>query len=179
VNYLFRNNLRQVGNTNGWLKVKLVGIASNRDAIGAIIRIKATMAGKEVWQMRQIACQSYQPELRAHFGLSDAMKVEVLRIQWPSGLVQELRDVPRNQSLRIAEHQADIATTPTLTGSRTVSGTIQLTVTGPTNLLYVFEASRNLVQWTKMGVRTNLTGSVEFTESATDLPTRFYRAVIP
>ena len=57
---------------------------------------------------------------------------------------------------------------------------VQLTLTGQTNLLYVLEASTNLVQWTKLAVRTNLTGSVEFTDrAATNYPQRFYHAVAP
>ena len=180
VNYLFRNNLRQAGNTNGWLKVKLVGTASNRDGIGAAIRVQATIGGKEFWQMRQIVCQSYQAELLAHFGLGDATKVETLRINWPSGVVQELHDVVPNQSLNITEHQEGVTHSPSLTASRLASDTVQLTLTGQTNLLYVFEASTNLVQWTKIAVRPNLTGAVDFTDNtATNYSQRFYRTVTP
>ncbi|MHC1764584.1 MAG: FG-GAP-like repeat-containing protein [Verrucomicrobiia bacterium] len=180
VNYLFQNNLRQLSNTNGWLKVKLVGAASNRDGIGATIRAQATIGGKELWQMRQIACQSYQAELLAHFGLGDATRVENLRIRWPSGLVQELHDIFPNQSLRITEHQDGVTDAPNLTASSLASGTIQLTLTGPTNLLYVFETSTNLVQWSKIGVRTNLTGAVDITGTSTLNDTRrFYRGSVP
>jgi hypothetical protein len=64
--------------------------------------------------------------------------------------------------------------------AKSESGEVQLTLTGQTNLLYVIEASTNLVQWTKIAVRTNLTGSVELTDSAaTKHARRFYRAVVP
>jgi enediyne biosynthesis protein E4 len=102
-NYLYRNNLRQVGNTNHWLKVKLVGTASNRDGIGATIRIKTTVAGKELWQMRQIVCQSHGAELIAHFGLGDATTVDLLRIQWPSGNVQEVGGVIPDRMVSLTE----------------------------------------------------------------------------
>jgi len=103
VNYLYRNNPSAVGNTNGWLKVKLVGTASNRDGIGATIRVKATIGGKELWQMRQIVCQSYASELIAHFGLGDAKNVDLIRVEWPSGNVQELVNSYPDQVVTLRE----------------------------------------------------------------------------
>jgi hypothetical protein len=179
-NLLFHNN----GNSNRWLKVKLTGTASNRSAIGAKVRVWATISGKEMWQMHEITGHSLwsggTPGLLAHFGLGDATNVMTLRIEWPSGLVQELQNVPANQSLKITEHQEGVTDAPSLTASRLAGGPIQLTLAGQTNLLYVFQASTNLVQWTKIGVRANLTGTVDFTDSfATNYTQRFYRAVAP
>jgi len=85
-----------------------------------------------------------------------------------------------NQSLTITEHQEGVTNAPSLTASRSANGTVQLTLMGQPNLLYVFEASTNLAQWTKIGVRTNLTGAVDLTvEEATNYPQRFYRGVAP
>jgi len=166
---------------NHWLKVQLRGVASSTEGTGAKVRVKATIRGQTVWQMRQIGgLTTFATELIAHFGLGDATNVDVVRIEWPSGLVQELHDVPANHSLTITEHQAGLTNAPSLTASRLASDTVQLTLTGPTNLLYVLQASTNLVQWTKIAVRTNLTGSVDFTDSeTTNYPQRFYRAVAP
>lgn len=50
-NFLYRND----GNTNQWIKLKLVGTASNRAAIGAKVRVKATIGGNTVWQLREIS----------------------------------------------------------------------------------------------------------------------------
>lgn len=84
------------------------------------------------------------------------------------------------QLLTITEHQGLVTQASSLAGRCTGDGTVRLTLTGQTNLLYVIEASTNLVQWTKIGVRTNLTGSVELTDSAaTNYSQRFYRAVAP
>jgi hypothetical protein len=179
-NLLFHNN----GNSNHWLKVKLTGTASNRSAIGARVRVQVTIRGRQVCQMREITANTHwcggTPGLVAHFGLGDATNADVLRIEWPSGLVQELQDVAANQSLTITEHQAGVTNAPSLTASRSASGTVQLTLTGQTNLLYVFEASTNLVRWTKIAVRTNLTGAVDFTDRfVTNYPQRFYRGVAP
>ena len=103
VNRLYRNNLKQAGNNNHWLKVKLQGVASNRDGIGATVRVKATIGGKTFWQRRQIVSQTHQLDLLAHFGLGDATTVETLRIEWPSGNVQELTDVTPDQLLKVTE----------------------------------------------------------------------------
>jgi hypothetical protein len=47
------------------------------------------------------------------------------------------------------------------------------------NFRYVFEASTDLAQWTKLAVRTNLTGTVEYTSSTSASSQRFYRVVVP
>ena len=182
-NFLYRNDAKANGNSNGWLLVRLVGTASNRSAIGAKVRAKATLWGKEVSQLREISGGSgmcSQNDLRAHFGLGDASQVDLLRIEWPSGIVQEIPNVQGRQILTITEHQQGVTNTPSLTASRPANGTVLLTAAGQTNLRYVFEASTNLAQWTKIGVRTNLTGTAEFTDSAaTNLPQRFYRVLVP
>jgi hypothetical protein len=60
-----------------------------------------------VRQLRQIRAAGFlaDQDFVAHFGLGDATKVEVLRIEWPSGIVRELTDVPANQCLTITETQ--------------------------------------------------------------------------
>ena len=98
-NYLYRNN----GNTNRWLEVKLKGVAANRSGIGARIFATATIGGKAVRQMRQITAQSLNQELVAHFGLGDATIVDVVRVEWPSGNVQELTEILPDQVLTVTE----------------------------------------------------------------------------
>jgi hypothetical protein len=88
--------------------------------------------------------------------------------------------VPAKQILTITEHQAGVPTPASLTASKTAGGPVQLTLTGQTNLLYAFEASTNLAQWTKIAVRTNLTGTVDVTDyAATNYSQRYYRGVAP
>ena len=125
-NLLYRNN----GNSNAWVKVQCVGRVSNRSAIGAKVRVKAFYRGTSRWQMREMfggdgAC-SIQP-LLAHFGLSDATNIDTVRIEWPSGIVQEQYNLAPRQSLTITE--------PTLTipwRHRTVvlGTTVSLSVSG-------------------------------------------------
>ncbi len=96
---LFRNRCAW---GNNWLIVKTVGTASNRDGIGA--RITLTADGRR--QIREItagASNSSQNMLPAHFGLGQAGVVDELRIRWPSGAVQVLRDVKPNQALTVIE----------------------------------------------------------------------------
>ncbi|MBL9135377.1 MAG: CRTAC1 family protein [Verrucomicrobiales bacterium] len=119
-NGLYRNN----GNTNGWLKLKCVGTQSNRSAIGTRIRVKATISGHEVWQLRQIAGSegwlSFNA-LEAIFGLGNAPMAEVVHIEWPSGGVQELRNIPARQALTVVEQ-----TPPRLLVERTPNGGLSL-----------------------------------------------------
>ena len=187
-NFLYRNDAKANGNNNSWLLVRLVGTASNRSAIGAKVRAKATLWGKEAWQLREISGGSglcSQNDLRAHFGLGAATTVDLLRIEWPSGIVQEIANLPGSQIVTVEEHQAGVTNAPALAASRLPDGGVELTLTGQAqagtaNLRYVFEASTNLAQWSKLGVRTNLTGTVQFTDlAAAKTPGRFYRAVAP
>ena len=87
---------------NNWLIVKTVGTASNRDGIGA--RVTLTANGRS--QIREIAAgasNSSQNMLPVHFGLGQANVVDEIRIQWPSGALQTLRDVASNQVLTVME----------------------------------------------------------------------------
>jgi enediyne biosynthesis protein E4 len=95
LNGLYKNN----GNSNQWLAVQCEGRTSNRAGIGAKLRIQAMIGGRRFWQMRQITSS----ELTAHFGLGDATIVEIVRIEWPFGVVQQLTDVAARQFLSLVE----------------------------------------------------------------------------
>lgn len=103
-----------VGNGNHWLKVRLVGTKSNKSGIGAKVRVKATIGGRSFWQLREINTGDGlgAPELAAHFGLGNASTVEVIRVEWPSGTVDEmtgrvgenfLSSIEANQVITITE----------------------------------------------------------------------------
>ncbi len=177
---LFRHN----GNTNHWLKVRLDGRASNRSGIGAKVRIHATIGGTNFWQMREISGQGvlgYDNGLLAHFGLGDATNVTTLRIEWPSGIVQELPDVAANQSLTVVESQSYGGQRPALTGAhKTVSG-LHLTITEPdATARYLLEASTDLTSWTKLMARTSVGGTTNYLDSRmTNYTSRFYRLQVP
>jgi hypothetical protein len=101
-NALYRNN----GNDNNWINIKCIGAISNRSAIGTKIRVKGTILGASVWQMRKISGQTgahSQNSLNAEFGLGDAAFIDSVRIEWPSGIIEVLSQVPVNQFLTIVE----------------------------------------------------------------------------
>jgi len=104
--------VRNLGSNNHWIKIKCIGSAlkersySNTSAIGTKVRIKATINGNPVWQMREISgLTGYmgQNSMIAEFGLGDATSVETIIVQWPSGIVQVLKDQPVNQFITITE----------------------------------------------------------------------------
>ncbi len=91
---------------NGWLKLNLVGIASNRAAIGAKVRATATIGGSAVTQFREVSAQNTfngQNTLTVHVGLGDAATVSMLEITWPSGAVDTFDDVPTNTFFEVTE----------------------------------------------------------------------------
>ena len=105
---LFRNELNPDVGEN-WINMTLEGTTSNRSAIGAKIRAKATINGKSVWQRRDISSQSAfcgQNSLRVHFGLGDASLIDSLVIEWPLGLKEVYTTIQPNQFMKIIEGQA-------------------------------------------------------------------------
>jgi len=171
------------GNTNAWLELKLVGTASNRSAIGAKMRAHATIGGKSFWQLREFngGDQYNDCPLVGHFGLGDATNVDALRIEWPSGIVQTFSNVAPRQILTVVESQQTTGPAPAFTSASVpTNGIVNLTASGPTNLLYVVEGSTNFVNWTKLGVVFNASGNIRFTDThANEFASRFYRVSIP
>lgn len=97
--YVLRN---ETGGENHWLTLELVGHKSNRDAIGAVVKLQA--GGHEQFAT-VTTTSSYlsSSDKRVHFGLGDAAAAEQIEIRWPSGIVQRLQHVPANQRLRVEE----------------------------------------------------------------------------
>jgi hypothetical protein len=85
-----------------WLELRLVGTRSNRDAIGA--RVCVTVAGHtQCDEVRSAYSYASASDLRLHFGLGAATRVDRLTIRWPDGRPEELADVPVDQILTITE----------------------------------------------------------------------------
>ena len=102
---VFMNN----GNENHWLKIKLIGMVSNQAAIGAQIRVKATINGQSVTQLRDISAQSGycgQNSLTAHFGFGKGTQIDSIHIKWPSGLIQPLGSTAVDQTITVVEGQS-------------------------------------------------------------------------
>lgn len=167
-NFLYRNN----GNTNRWLKVKLIGTTSNRGGVGAKVRVKATIRGQSFWQLRVAHDgdgEFSQHDPRPNFGLGDAPVAETVRIEWLSGIVQELHNVPVDQILTVIEP-------------------VRLQVTGRGTLefrswkghVFAVEASPDLSAWSTLTTVTNTNGLIRFSdEKILSFPNRFYRVACP
>jgi hypothetical protein len=99
------------GNNNNSLSIRTVGSKSNRDGIGA--RLKLTIAGKVLLQeVRAGSSYLSQSDLRVHFGMGKAPRAERLEIRWPSGAVEVLQDVEANQILTVTEGRGVTSRTP-------------------------------------------------------------------
>jgi len=102
VDFLYSND----GYNNHWINLKCIGRVSNKSAIGAKVRAKAVINGQPRWQMLEIAGQtgfSAQNSLNAEFGLGTATRIDSIKIQWPSGVVDVRTNVNVDQFLVIAE----------------------------------------------------------------------------
>ena len=121
------------------------------------------------------------PELIAHFGLGDATKATTLRIEWPSGIVQELPNVAANQSLTVVESQGYTNTPPQIASAVKDASGLRLAITEPAaGARYILEASSDLITWTKLQARTSAGGTCQFTDThSADYAQRFYRLQVP
>jgi hypothetical protein len=92
------------GNSNHWLQLLLVGTRSNRDAVGA--RVKVT-AGDMVLYDERKGGMSYQSaqDPRLHFGLGLRSAIDQIEIKWPSGELTKLANLKADQILAIEEGQ--------------------------------------------------------------------------
>ena len=94
--------LKNYDKHGNWVLVKLVGTKSNRDAIGAQVRVW-TGGHQQLQEVRSGGGYISQSDFRLHFGLGSATKIDVLEIRWPSGLLEKLEDLPPNQIVSVKE----------------------------------------------------------------------------
>jgi hypothetical protein len=94
-----RNNK---GNQNNWITLNLIGTTSNRDGIGAIIKL--TSGGKiQTNQKKSTTGYLSQNDPRMHFGLVKNEMIDKIEIRWPSGKTQLLENMKANQILIVKE----------------------------------------------------------------------------
>jgi hypothetical protein len=84
--------VNQVRNTNHWVAIHTVGTKSNRDGIGARIRVKA---GDRILVDEVRSGSSYisNSDMRVHFGLGKVDKIEWVEVRWPSGLTERFTNI--------------------------------------------------------------------------------------
>ncbi len=93
---------------NNWVKVRTIGVKSNRSGIGARLKCVTMVPGEskphqQIDEVRSGGGYFSQNDLRVHFGLGKAEKIEILEIRWPSGQVDTLKDVKANQLIYVKE----------------------------------------------------------------------------
>lgn len=94
--------LRNEGSPNHWVEIQLIGTKSNRDGIGALLKLSS---GGVIQVDQSKGGTSYMSasDPRIHFGLGKRSKIESLQITWPSGRVDKLTNVPIDSIVAVKE----------------------------------------------------------------------------
>ncbi|MBT4976628.1 MAG: CRTAC1 family protein [Gemmatimonadetes bacterium] len=97
--FLLRND---GGNRNHWLAIKTIGRVSNRDGIGARVKV---ISGDlvQIEEVRSGSSYLSQNDLRVYFGLGRRERVDRVEIRWPSGIVQTLEEMAIDSIHRVEE----------------------------------------------------------------------------
>jgi hypothetical protein len=96
---LYRND---GGNRKAWIGFRLIGSSSNRDAIGARIEIEA--GGRtQIGEVRSGGSYLSHDDMRVHFGVGSAQRVDRIRIRWPDGKTETLEAMKAGQYITIRE----------------------------------------------------------------------------
>ncbi|MBI1193904.1 MAG: T9SS type A sorting domain-containing protein [Bacteroidetes bacterium] len=101
--------LRNRGNSNSWLRLKLQGRASSRDAIGTVAELWS--GGKKQIRIADGGQNRYSQSQRIlHFGLGAAEQADSIILRWPSGIVQRIPPVAGSQTVTVTEPIGGIPT---------------------------------------------------------------------
>src|SRR6267142_776783 len=96
---LLVNDLR---NGNHWIAFRTIGSKSNRDGIGAKITVKAGTRTL-VDEVRSGSSYISNSDMRVHFGLGSAVKIEWVQVRWPTGLVERFENLPVDSIHKLKE----------------------------------------------------------------------------
>jgi hypothetical protein len=96
---LLHNN----GAKNHWIMINTVGRSSNRDGIGARIRVTGSSGLKQYGFVSTASSYLSASDKRVHFGLGSDRRVRQIEIRWPSGATQTLNDLAADQILTVIE----------------------------------------------------------------------------
>jgi hypothetical protein len=94
--------MNQSPGNNHWLEFRLEGTKSNRDAIGARIKV-VTKSGAQYNHVTTAVGYASSSAGPVHFGLGHDTQADVVEIRWPSGIVQNLKSVPADQIVKVRE----------------------------------------------------------------------------
>jgi hypothetical protein len=112
---------------NNWIKIRTIGTKSNRSGIGARLICVTRPPGEtkphqQIDEVRSGGSYISQNDLRIHFGLGKAEKVDGLEIRWPSGHVDTLKDVKVNQLVFVKEGEGITRTIQFPSNPKSVKG---------------------------------------------------------
>src|SRR5262249_48653568 len=107
---------------NNWIKVKCIGVKSNRTAIGARVKCVTSVPGEpkphpQIDEVHSGGGYISQSDLRIHFGIGKAEKIDLLEVRWPSGQIDTMKDIKPNQLVYVKEGQG-IIKAEQLTGAK-------------------------------------------------------------
>jgi enediyne biosynthesis protein E4 len=109
--YLFRNEAQGAAASNHSLRIKLIGTKSNRDGIGAIVKL--TAGGETQTQMlRSGSSYLSASELVLTFGLARNERADAIEIRWPNGQIDRLSNVTAGQTITVTESKGVTASRP-------------------------------------------------------------------
>src|SRR5213595_1814322 len=100
--YLFRNEAQGAAAANRSLRIKLIGAKSNRDGIGAVVKLTAG-GDTQTEMLRSGSSYPSASELALTFGLGQRDKADSIEIRWPSGQFDRLSAVPAGATLTLTE----------------------------------------------------------------------------
>jgi enediyne biosynthesis protein E4 len=92
------------GNANNFVMIRTVGVKSNRDGVGAKVKV---VSGDltQIGEVRSGASYISQSDLRLHFGLEKRAKIDLIELRWPSGVIDKITNVNANKLLTVKEGQ--------------------------------------------------------------------------
>jgi len=106
--YLFRND---GGNRNNFISIRTKGVKSNRDGIGAVMRVQSA-SGTQWNAVRSGSSYCSQSDLALTFGLAKDTVVSAIDVEWPSGAKDHVTNVQANQFLTIEEGRGIVGKSP-------------------------------------------------------------------
>jgi hypothetical protein len=109
--YLFRNEAQSGGAANHSLRLKLIGVKSNRDGIGSVVRLTSN-GDTQTQMLRSGSSYLSSSELVLTFGLAQHDKAESVEIRWPSGQVDHFSNVAAGQTITATEGKGITASRP-------------------------------------------------------------------
>jgi enediyne biosynthesis protein E4 len=101
--------------SHNWIKVRTIGVKSNRSGIGARLRCvthppEESKPHPQIDEVRSGGSYISQNDLRIHFGIGKAEKIDLLEIRWPSGQLDTLKDLKPNQLIYVKEGEGIVRT---------------------------------------------------------------------